>query len=430
VTLNGGPQPFETFAYDTNDNRTGFTLGGVTTNGVYDAQDRLTQYGNTTYAYTANGELQSKTLSGQTTQYNYDVVGNLRSVTLPNATLIEYVIDGQDRRIGKKVNGTLTQGFLYQDQLEPVAELDANNNIVSRFVYGTRQNVPEYMIKGGATSRIITDQVGSVRLVVDVATGNIAQRIDYDEFGVVLLDTSPGFQPFGFAGGLYDTQTRLTRFGARDYDAETGRWTAKDAVLFGGGDANLYRYSFSNPVNLYDQSGTSALTGDVVSGAINDAINSGSDSAVNTAQNNIANDISSLTGMNHADASVVASGIASGIGGALTGAIGGSAIPGVGTVVGGLIGGATGIGIGVLQSVVHQTNGTGGASGGDGGGGGGGGTTSNNSGGSGGGGNNGNNGNNGSTNNGGKSSGGSAGSGSSGSAGSHGSGSGSKNPCP
>ena len=33
------------------------------------------------------------------------------------------------------------------------------------------------------------------------------------------------FQPFGFAGGLYDHQTGLIRFGARDYDSEAGRWT-------------------------------------------------------------------------------------------------------------------------------------------------------------------------------------------------------------
>ena len=40
--------------------------------------------------------------------------------------------------------------------------------------------------------------------------------MDYDEFGRVVL-TNPGFQPFGFAGGLYDEHTELTRFGARDY---------------------------------------------------------------------------------------------------------------------------------------------------------------------------------------------------------------------
>jgi hypothetical protein len=60
-----------------------------------------------------------------------------------------YVIDLQNRRIGKKVNGVLTQGFLYQDGLNPVAELDGSGNVVARFVYGTRGNVPDYLVKGG-----------------------------------------------------------------------------------------------------------------------------------------------------------------------------------------------------------------------------------------------------------------------------------------
>lgn len=255
VTLNGAPQPLVIYAYDNNDNRTSMNVGGILTNASYDNQDRLTNYGATTYGYTLNGERQTKTNGANVTQYNYDVFGNLRTVTLPDATQIEYLIDGQNRRIGKKINGTLTQGFLYQNDLEPVAELDASNNIVSRFVYGTRSNTPDYMFKNGVTYRIITDQLGSVRLVVDVATGNIAQRIDYDEFGVVLLDTNPNFQPFGFAGGIYDSNTKLTRFGARDYDAETGSWTTKDAALFSGGTSNLYQYAFSDPINFIDLTG-------------------------------------------------------------------------------------------------------------------------------------------------------------------------------
>jgi hypothetical protein len=46
-----------------------------------------------------------------------------------------FLIDGKNRRIGKKVNGALVQGFLYQDQLEPVAALDSSGNVVARFVY-------------------------------------------------------------------------------------------------------------------------------------------------------------------------------------------------------------------------------------------------------------------------------------------------------
>ncbi|EIJ42387.1 RHS repeat-associated core domain protein [Beggiatoa alba B18LD] len=86
-------------------------------------------------------------------------------------------------------------------------------------------------------------------------TGVIVQRLDYDAFGNITQDTNPEFQPFGFAGGLYDVDTKLTRFGARDYEAETGRWTSKDPINFAGKQANLYSYINENPINYTDSSG-------------------------------------------------------------------------------------------------------------------------------------------------------------------------------
>lgn len=94
------------------------------------------------------------------------MLGNLKNVSLSTGTVIDYIVDGQNRRIGKKVNGALTQGFLYQNQLNPVAELDGTGAIVSRFVYGTKANVPDYMVKAGVTYRIVSDHLGSPRLVI------------------------------------------------------------------------------------------------------------------------------------------------------------------------------------------------------------------------------------------------------------------------
>jgi RHS repeat-associated protein len=103
-----------------------------------------------------------------------------------------------------------------------------------------------------------------------VGNGAIAQRIDYDAFGRVTQNSNPGFQPFGFAGGLYDAHTGLVRFGARDYDAYTGRWTAKDPIRFAGGDPNLYGYVLGDPVSLVDHNGQwldPAVIGGLVGGA-------------------------------------------------------------------------------------------------------------------------------------------------------------------
>ena len=254
------------YTYDPNGNRLSLTTPSGTVTGTYDDQDRLLSYGNFTYTYSLAGELKSKrnVSTGATTNYVYDELGNLVSVTLPDGTFIEYMVHGQHRRIGKKINGVLVQGFLYEGNLRPVVELDGSNNIESRFVYANKVNVPEYMIKSGNSYRIITDHLGSPRLVADITTGNVVQRMDYDEFGNVTLDTNPGFQPFGFAGGLYDQNTRLTRFGVRDYDAIVGRWTGKDPILFAGRDSNLYAYSLNDSVNVRDASGLQGSNYDVV----------------------------------------------------------------------------------------------------------------------------------------------------------------------
>ncbi|MBD3346555.1 MAG: hypothetical protein GF401_15985 [Chitinivibrionales bacterium] len=130
------------YEYDSNGNRLSYEgqLGSQT--GMYDDQDRMLSYGGATYTYTENGELLTKTDASGTTQYVYDVLGNLRSVTLPDGKLIEYVIDGRNRRIGKKVNGVMVKGWIYEDQLRPAAELDGMGNITARYVYGTKISVP------------------------------------------------------------------------------------------------------------------------------------------------------------------------------------------------------------------------------------------------------------------------------------------------
>jgi RHS repeat-associated protein len=175
-------------------------------------------------------------------------------VALPDGREIDYLIEAGGRRIGKRLAGNLVQGFLYAS-LSVVAELDGAGQVASRFVYASKSNVPDYMVKGTNTYRLISDERGSVRLVVNMADGSIVQQLDYDEFGRVLTDTAPGFQPFGFAGGLYDADTGLVRFGFRDYSALTGQWTARDPIGFQGGQLSFFTYLNNDPLNSIDPVG-------------------------------------------------------------------------------------------------------------------------------------------------------------------------------
>ncbi len=248
-----------TYTYDGNGNRLSKTDGSGTVNASYDAQDRLVQYGNAIFSYSANGDLTNRSGANPLTS-RYDALDNMLQVRTTNGDVIDYVMDAGRRRVGKKKNQQFSQAFLYQDRLKPVAQLDAQNSIVSRFVFGTGLNAPDYMLKGTNTYRILGDQQGSVRLVVDTQSGTVIQRLDYDEFGQVTQDTNPGFQPFGYAGGLYDADTGLVHFGVRDYDATTGMWAQRDLLKFGGGSPNLYTYCDNDPLNRMDSLGTEDFT--------------------------------------------------------------------------------------------------------------------------------------------------------------------------
>ncbi len=72
----------------------------------------------------------------------------------------------------------------------------------------------------------------------------------------------------------YFLNTKLTRFGVRDYDARIGRWTSKDPIRFDGGDTNLYGYVVSDPVNFIDPSGLVAW-GQVDGGVLQFGLGSG-----------------------------------------------------------------------------------------------------------------------------------------------------------
>ncbi len=246
-----------TYTYDLNGNRLNVDRDGEELSGTYDAQDRLVAFGDQTIEQTAQGDLLRVVQDDSAIELSYDELGNLMTATSTAAdgtTDVEYKVDGLGRRVAKRVNGAFDKAWFYRDALRPVAQIDAAG-IFMHFIYGTDGSAPDFILRAGTPLRVIKDHHGSVRLVVNALTGVIEQELDYDEFGRVLTDTNPGFQPFGFVGGLFDSDTGLVRFGKRDYSARFGRWLAKDQLGFGGGDTNLYGYCGNDPVNCTDPSG-------------------------------------------------------------------------------------------------------------------------------------------------------------------------------
>jgi len=250
----------ESYAYDLNGNRSDLARPSGE-QGSYDARDRLTSLGGWDYSYDAAGAVATRTPEGGGAGWTYaiDRLGVLRGAVAPDGRAIAYTVDGAGRRVEKRVDGAFAGAWIYRDALTPAATLDAAGAVTQRFVYGRLTHVPDVIIEPGATLLVVHDQVGSPRLVLDATTGAVVQELRYSAFGVVTLDSAPGRQPFGFAGGLYDADTGLVRMGAREYDPVAGRFISPDPIGFAGGDTNLYAYALNDPVDLLDPDGRSPL---------------------------------------------------------------------------------------------------------------------------------------------------------------------------
>ena len=252
----------ERYTYDRNGNRLTRRIGGgpVETS-TYDDADRLTARGAVAYEHDAAGFLRRR---GDDT-FTYSSRGELLRAEA-GGEVVTYAYDGLGRRTARTVDGRTTQ-YLYGDPADAfqVSAVRAPDGTLTRLHY--TEDGLLFALQSSAGWRYVgVDQVGSPRVVTD-ASGTVLKRIAYDAFGGVVSDSAPGVDvPLGFAGGLPDEATGLVRFGMRDYDPAVGRWTAADPALFGGGQANLYEYVASDPVDGRDPSGLICVGGSAYSG--------------------------------------------------------------------------------------------------------------------------------------------------------------------
>ena len=96
--------------------------------------------------------------------------------------------------MGREVGGRLTAGYLYDPSGQIVAETDGAGAVTEQFGYDDQGHLA-LVEKGGRTYRVVTDPVGSPRLVIDSQSGALADAITYDGWGRVTSETSPGPYP-------------------------------------------------------------------------------------------------------------------------------------------------------------------------------------------------------------------------------------------
>ncbi len=254
-------QADEALSYDLNGNR---TSGG----NQVGPQNRLVSDGQFQYAYDTEGNRTRRTsiATGAVTEYEWDHRNRLVRVTDKSAGGIitgesRYGYDSLDRRLSKNVDvdgaGPLPatdERYVY-DGPHQVLALNGQGTVTHRYLHGPA--IDQVLADEQATDVYwaLTDHLGSVRDLVD-STGSVVNHLTYDSFGRVTSESNPGLSHlFAFTGRERDKETGLHYYRARYYDAAVGRFLSEDPIGFDGGDANLYRYTFNNPLSYRDPTG-------------------------------------------------------------------------------------------------------------------------------------------------------------------------------
>ena len=217
--------------------------------------NRLQRAGNNGYTHDKNGFRSIWNHGGQYTLYEYGPDYRLlKAEKRETGEVFEFTHDDQGRRSAKSRNGWPVEAYRWLDLLRLGGFHDGESGC--RFAYRGGERTPYAMQReNGEAAYLFYDQVGSLRVVAD-SDGNVIKEVLYDPFGGIIEDTNPGLRiPLGFAGGVHDRDLGFVRFGWRDYDTFTSRWTAPDPLGDKGGDPDWYGYCLDDPVNGEDPLG-------------------------------------------------------------------------------------------------------------------------------------------------------------------------------
>ena len=249
LTVKRGEDVVEAYSYDMRGNRRNDAA-------TYTIDDQLITRGGTTYEYDAAGFMKRRGADALT----YSGRGELLKAVVGGDT-VSYAYDGMGRRAARYLNGAKTHEYLYGSPDDPF-QITAvrEGGLLTTYFYNEAGQLYAYRRAGGTLFWVATDQVGTPRRVTN-SVGQVVRTVDYDSFGRIRSQLGAESLPIGYAGGIADPVTGLTRFGLRDYDPTSGRWTAKNPLLFGGGSSNLYTYVGNNPVTITDRSGLPSISG-------------------------------------------------------------------------------------------------------------------------------------------------------------------------
>jgi RHS repeat-associated protein len=247
-----GNQADEAYQYDANGNRinSGYQTG---------ANNQLLNDGTFTYEYDGEGNRSRRveTATGKVTEYVWDYRNRLSSVLFKDSggavtKAIDYLYDGDNQRIGKRIDGAVTERYVL-DRNQIALVFDGQGNQTHRYLYGTQIDQVLADEASAATVWALGDNQGTIRDLIDNG-GSLVEHLTYDSFGKIISTPITDFR-YGYTGREQDSETGLDYYRARYYDSANGRFISEDPIGFDGEDSNLTRYVGNNAINYEDPLG-------------------------------------------------------------------------------------------------------------------------------------------------------------------------------
>jgi len=267
---------YSSLVYDDAGNLTNLTYkkdsDNQTTSYTFDG-DFLTGDGTDSVDWDENGRQISQLSTTPTDDYflEYSWDGRLRKAQAGSGdrTLeATYMPDGI--RIAKKRTWDDASGYNHKYIVDTAGKLpailmildaDSSNAILKTFVHANGQIIMQHA--GGHTASkyfYLHDRLGSVRQVFDPTDTTVKNCYTYDSWGLPVGDETLEniFNPYLFAGYLWDAGIRQYYCNARMYDPVLGRFTSRDLVKGNFEEPlslHVYLYCENDPLNNRDLNG-------------------------------------------------------------------------------------------------------------------------------------------------------------------------------
>ena len=259
-SLGGTPLVDQGYAYDATGRRVSLASSieqplttAASTRSIDPLSNRLLQSGGTTYAYDGEGSRESASSPAGTMLYTWDARGRLVSVAEPDGVMLDMRYDPEGNLV------TLTRSGVGDPEVTAFV-VDESTNLAALSQDGQPWEIlagialDEHLGMVGPGAQVLLGLDDGLGSTVGLANGagDLVDTYAYEPFG----ERSAGDlgYPFQFTGRV-PIEGGLYYHRARYFDPGAARFLSEDPLGFGGGDANLYRYVFNDPVNLTDPTG-------------------------------------------------------------------------------------------------------------------------------------------------------------------------------